>query len=437
MKSLFKKFNILVFVLSFIIAVILWGYVSFYFNEIGDKMVTNIPVTFINEGNLNGTDLMIVSGRDSTVNVRFVGRLQDYSGLNENNLEAVVNLANVRAKGEVSLDYEIQSTELPMQLSSLEVFKLSPVVTVIIDTIERASVPFALETLPASAQDYIVGDARFDQPGVVVTGPSSLVSRLKKAVVDYAPPEEPISHAVSSAFTYTLHNEEGEISADEMALLTVPTDSVLMTIPVSMVKEVPLDISCINGGGITKENNLAIEYNPQTVRISGDPDILSGINSVMLATTLNLATLTEDLTETYPIQFPDNVTNIDTVTEAQVSIKIINAETRMITTTNITPVVNAANLPDGYQYVLRTTSLIVTIRGSSEDINSVQQYNIRVTADFGEEPLPTGLSKRPAVITVEGFMVDGVPMVGALDLGAEIWIDVVPIEPEDTGGDGS
>ncbi|MDR1693187.1 MAG: hypothetical protein LBR72_07500 [Oscillospiraceae bacterium] len=433
MKNLLKKFNILVFILSLVIAVLLWGYVSFYLNPEGEKTVNNIPVRFNND-RLEANGLIMVSDRSQTVSVRLTGRIQYLSGLNEGNLEAVVQLTNVTGAGEFELNYELNTVDagVAVQLTYLDHIKLTQTVPVSVDNLIKRQVPVELAEDPSGDAGYLVESELIDPSAVEVTGPSRFVSGIERAFVTYQP-DARLTATTEEYCGFTLHTAEGQIATENMRFLTLDTDEVLLRIPVSKVKEVFLDIRCIDGGGITKEANIKATINPRQVWIAGPPDVVDTINTVYLFETFDLAQLKGDTTATYQIQYPDGVRSLDNVTAAEASIEIMNADTREIITSGITPTVNVA---DGFAYRLITKSLGVTIRGSYSEVVRVLPYNISVRADFGESPLTEGVHHVEPVITLNGF--EGT--VGIVDTDYAVSVEVYPEQPPSVpsiGGDES
>lgn len=55
--------------------------------------------------------------------------------------------------------------------------------------------------------------------------------------------------------------------------LEFDVDAITVTIPIYMMKEVPLYVQCIYGAGATEENT-AIKIEPSTITISGDTEIV-------------------------------------------------------------------------------------------------------------------------------------------------------------------
>lgn len=407
-----KKGNILIGALSLVIAVALWGYVALYINPEGDKTVEGIPVEFTNEKSLTGRDLMLVSGRNATVKVRFTGRMQDLAKIDKENLKAVVDLNSIGNADNYTMPYELVG---PTELSALTAYKDTGFVRVSVDRVTSKLVDLSLDLQSETSADYMPGTAIFDPTRIKVTGPSKVVDTISSAVALYEQ-SQPITRTVEVRTNYTLYTGSGQIV--DRTNLTVDFEEVWMTIPVSMVKSVPLTVTFIDGGGLVAEKHVSYEMTPSTVRISGDPDLLDGLNSISIAT-IDLSKLAGDITETYTITYPNGVRNIDDVQSAQASVHITGVSTRHIATNNIT--IKGLNLPDGYTYSFLTKQVTTTLRGPEADISQVASNNIRIVVDFSDVTVTaTGLQSRLGTVYVDGF-----DSVGVVDIGYEVIIEIL------------
>ncbi|MDR0293321.1 MAG: hypothetical protein LBH95_04125 [Oscillospiraceae bacterium] len=410
-----KRSNILIAVLSLVLACGLWGYVVLYRNPEGDKEVAGIPVEFINEPALSPRSLILTGGRDATVRVRFTGRVQNLVNINKETVKAVVDLKNVANAGERPMEYELQG---PPELVNLDVNRVDPLVTVTIDTVTHKYVALRLDLPGGVSEGYMRDPAVFEPSQIQITGPTKELDTVYEAVARYAP-AEPIARSVTDLpINYVLQTESGQVVQSDH--ITADYEEVRLSIPVYMVKAVKLVIDFLDGGGITNKN-IIYSVTPDEVRISGDPGELAGLNTLSL-TQIDLASLQGDLDEIYKVWLPDGVRNLDGVDTAEASVRITGAATRDIEATNIT--IRGLVLPEGTTYNLLTRPVTVTVRGPEEDVARVDPVNVRVTADFsGEAITSTGRYTRPGAVLVDNF-----DTVGAIDKGYEVTIDVIPLE---------
>ena len=94
-----KKNKILLLIISFIAASVLWVYVVTVVNPEGTRSISGIPVTFSGEDVLReDQNLIITEGKTMTVTVDFQGRNADLNKLikQQSEITAVVDVTRIR-----------------------------------------------------------------------------------------------------------------------------------------------------------------------------------------------------------------------------------------------------------------------------------------------------------------------------------------------------
>lgn len=92
-----------------------------------------------------------------------------------------------------------------------------------------------------------------------------------------------------------------------------------MTLPVVKYKQIPLTVKLIDGGGATADD-VAYEISPSYITISGDADVVDGINQIVLGE-IDLAQVEQDGTVDFPILIPNDSKNVSGDESATVSLK--------------------------------------------------------------------------------------------------------------------
>ena len=111
--------KIFIFIVSLILACVLWGYVVNVVNEEISVSINNIRVTFEGAQELKETrSLQIIESQVGTVNLSFTGKRSDISKIKRDNIGVTVDLSSIRNSGEFSLAY---SVNLPDGLSEDQV----------------------------------------------------------------------------------------------------------------------------------------------------------------------------------------------------------------------------------------------------------------------------------------------------------------------------
>ena len=113
-----QRNKVLTILLSLIIAIGLWVYVVSTVTPDDSQWVYRIPVTFTNEDGLfSDRNLVLASGRDATVNLRFNGKRRDLLKLNNTNVTVTTHLPRLRMI--ISLRVEASLYNYRRQLSEL------------------------------------------------------------------------------------------------------------------------------------------------------------------------------------------------------------------------------------------------------------------------------------------------------------------------------
>ena len=381
-----KKNKILLLIISFIAASVLWVYVVTVVNPEGTRSISGIPVTFSGEDVLReDQNLIITEGKTTTVTVDFQGRNADLNKLikQQSEITAVVDVTRIRTAKNYNMTYDIK---LPtsVQDSGITVVSRSP-----------SSVSFAIErrvTLPVEvvadysgvtvADGYLLEKTSLDFDAVQVTGPESIVSSIASARL--AVTRTNLDKSVTDTVPFVLCDAKGK--PVDTTNLTTDVDSIDVTLTVVKYKDVTLEVEIIDGGGATSKDTK-IEIDPPTITLSGDATVLDGINKITLGT-IDLADI-EASTRTIPfdIVIPNDTKNVSGVDQANVT-----------RATNITFI----HVPEGLEPTSVTKQVQVTIRAATSEIQKITANNIRVVADLADFSLP-GTNTVPVTIYIDGY----------------------------------
>lgn len=389
MKS--KKISSLL--LAFVIAICLWVYVVTTINPEDSQWIYNIPVTFVNEeGLFSDRNLTLTEGRNSTVNLKFRGSRQDLLKLNNTNVTITVDLSKVTDQGEFKLTYDYS---LPENVSANDISidgRSSYYVDVVVDKLAKKDVEIRAVFSGDVAENYIAEAIELDRNMVEISGPNEIISTVKYAQVVLE--RVNLNKTVSDTLAIVLMDEDGNpVESEE---INCDVNEVSVQMQVSMLKEVPLTVQLINGGGAS-ESNAVVNIEPSSITIKGDAEELQGLNSLSLGT-INLGSIEESYSQTYNIVIPDNMTNM-TATEATATVELFGLKTRTFTVTNFV----VENAPEGLSTSIGTVSLQVKVRGPELLMNSISASNIRVAVDLGTLGNTTGQFSVPVDIYVDGF----------------------------------
>ena len=393
--------------LSLLVAFGLWLYVITVEVPEGTTTFSGIPVTFSNETVLmEERNLMVTSENVPTVTLELKGSRTNLNKLSNSNITIVVDLSQVYEEGQQKLTYKIS---YPSDISgnAFEVVNNTPSsITLDIEKRSTKMVPIVVNTLGDVQESYIADTANIelsvdDTPvsEVEIKGPASVVDQITQAVIDLDLTDR--VETVLESFQYTLRDAEG--NAVDAKLVTTGIGEIDLKMKIQKLKEVPLVVTVVDGGGATKEtSDISIE--PATIKIAGSEAVLKEIEEINLGS-IDLGKLMTDQDLPFTINLPENVSNVAGVTEAVVSVKFPYLRTASYTITNIV----ATNVPEGYEVEFETKALTVKVRGPKEQVDAMKEADITATVDFTNAQV--GSTTFTATITINSTY----PDVGAVE----------------------
>lgn len=391
-----KRNKIISLLLSAVIAISLWVYVVTTVTPEDSQWIRNIPVTFTNEDGLfSDRNLTLTKGRNATVDLKVYGKRQDLLKLNNSNITITVDLSDVLGPGSWPLRYTIEMPETvsdnDISIESRSTYEID----VQVDLLSVKEVPVQAVFQGSVADGYVQDSIELEYDTLEISGPQDQVSKVDHAEVVLE--RTNLSKTVSDSLAYTLVDVDGgEVVSDEIHC-NVDKIGVMMT--VSMVKELPLTVQFIDGGGATEEHVVS-SIEPSTITVKGSAEDLEGLNSLNIGN-IDLSTIPTNTSYTgnFSIVLPDNMTNLTGEEMAKVTVELKNLKEKTFRVTNL----ELANTPSNLKATLGTVSLQIKLRGPSDVIDTITASNIRAVADLSSVGTSTGQFSVPVDVYVDGF----------------------------------
>ena len=415
-----KRNKIISLLLAVVIALSLWVYVVTTVTPEDSQWIRNIPVTFANEDGLfSYRNLTLTQGRNATVDLKVYGKRQDLLKLSNSNITITADLADVLGPGEWQLRYTV---EMPETVSDNDISieaRSTYEVDVQVDLLSVKEIPVQAVFQGSVADGYVQDPIELEYDTLEISGPQDQVSQVDHAQVVLD--RTNLSKTVSDSLAYTLVDADGnEIASDEIHC-SVDKIGVMMT--VSLVKELPLTVQFIDGGGATEEHVVS-SIEPSTITVKGSAEDLEGMNSLNIGN-IDLSTVPTNTayTGTFNIVLPDNLTNMTGEETADVTVELKNLKEKTLRVTNL----ELANVPSNLKAALGTVSLQIKVRGPSDVMDAVTASSIRAVADLSSIGTSTGQFSVPVDVYVDGF--SGVGAMGSYSVLVSI---SEPTESDDT-----
>lgn len=388
-------------VLAILIACLMWVYVRSVDVSDQTRTIANIPVSFVGEDVLNANGLMYTGDGKETVSLTVQGPWRTISQLRRDNIVVQVDLSRIVAEGQYNQAYDITwPNNIPSSAFSL-VGREPFYVPVDVGKRTTQNVEIRGVFLGSVAEGFQAGEFSFQPATIEVSGSAADTAQVAYAQVTLN--REKLDQTVREEMTYVLIGQDGE--ALENSNLKTSPETVNVTLPVVVVKEVPLTVDFIPGGGVTggEDSHVKWSIEPESVMLAGSEADLAAYSSIKLGS-VDLSKVISTEKFTFSIPTDQDVENLSGVQEATVSVSVQGLESQSFTTENIELVV-----PEGVEAQLVTRSLTVQVRGNREALDQILPQYIKVVADLSDlSSIPDGQSLVPAKVSLMGVADAGV-----------------------------
>ncbi len=377
-------------IVSLLLAFILWIYVGKEANPVKTDSLRGIKVTISGLEKLEERGLMVSGGADQTVTLNLQARRDVFSRLDADKITVNVDVSNITEPGTVSLDYRVT---YPLSVSNDAITERDRRPDKISLTISRwttREVEVRASFTGSVAEGFQLGEFSFAPQTVEVRGREELVEQIDYAQVTVS--QTDLSETYSRDIPFVFIDVNGEpMDMDE---LKTEEHSILVTLPVFQLKEVPLTVALVPGGGA---DDAEVTISPKSIMVSGSPDDLEPLKELSLGS-VELYKIFGTDTITLPIRLSSELTNVSGVNEATVTVTIQGLATRTLEVDNI----EIINIPVGYSADKVTTSRSVQIRGSQEAVDAVVSSQLRIVADLKDITATTGSQTVPVKVYLDG-----------------------------------
>ena len=388
--------NALYVVLSIVLAITLWFYVTTLDGNEESRTISGIQVQFVGEEQLVDRNLMIVSEAPKiSVKVKAMPRV--LAELNAQTITATVDVSRIQGAAQLDLAYTVT---YPSKHSGAiqEVSRNPGSISVTIANYTEREVPIVGVFTGSPAEGYVAGDSddfQFLPQTLTVMGREDLVNQIYAARVTVS--GDKLTESVAGEMPYELISNNGDV----LNLDVECSDELIYTkFPILVTKDVDLKLKFIAGGGV-EEKHVRCEINPKIITVSGSAKDVAGIREIFLGT-VDLAQVRDGDALVFPIPLANELNNITGVTEATVIVRLPGLTTKKVFTSNL----EVINVPEGWSADIVTAMLEVEVRGTPGALNGISGENIRVVADLEDINLAEGLYTLTAKVYLDNVGTD-------------------------------
>ncbi len=382
-------------IISVILSLIIWSYVSSVNGSIMEKTFSGIEVQFAGESSLvNQKGLSITNVETTSVSVRIRGSRANIGKLKATDIKAVIDVSKITQPNEMSWSYElvfpsyVDTNDITIISSSTDKITFS----VVKNISKTVGVKGSFEG--TIAEGCVAEELVFDPETVVITGPESIVSTIDYIWVSFGEGRE-IDKTYSVDASFSVIDKNGQPVS--MSALDIPVNSINVTQPISIEKELPLVVNLIPGGGVT-EDDCKITIEPESIIVAADSKLIKDKNSIVIAS-VDLAAFKNSYEQTFTIALDDGVENRSDVTEAKVKIEIPGVSVRTIRVSNI----SYMNCSSGYSASIVTSYVDITLRSKDASaLAAVKPEDVSIIADLSDYGSTVGQVRVNSNVIISG-----------------------------------
>ena len=375
---------------SFVFAVLLWLVVVNVDNPVKTKQFDNIPVKLQNS-NLITEEGLVYEVLDSTGTVTVsVSAPRSYLELlSKDDIVAVADFENITAANTINITYYSKryNDRITNFKGSAESVKLN------IEPKKSLQLVLKTKTVGEVEEGFVIGRVNTDQNQVRISGPESIVSQIKSAVISVD-----VSGTTTDIATYAdvkLYDaEEKEIESQS---IVKNVDSVKVGVEILATKTVPIQYSVMGTPASGYRQTGEVKGVPSEITIAGNGDALRNITQIEIPSeALNINGKKENLVANVNLKnyLPDGISIADSdySTKAVVTVYVEEEQEKELRLSESNVMIT--NVPKNYKVsVDEESQIVLKMAGLQADISEMLISDITCKIDLEEYMEKEGISR--------------------------------------------
>ncbi len=406
-KQADKKFMLIV---SFAMAVILWFIVCVFLNPTSTRTITGIPVSMSAGTKMLealGLDMVAGEGTDP-ITVDVSGNRINVSALTAADFTVTPKFNAVNKAGTYTLELTVALNNTD---GNVEITAFSPkTVNITVARTETVTLPinYKVGTVP---EGYFLSSVTLQNEAVTVTGPDSLVSKVKKAEVSVTNPQ----NGTVSLPVVLLDAEGKEITDPSLMLSLTATD---VAVSLLKTKELTLQagLTSLTPGLPAGAVNLSVS--PSTITVAGPDEAIDRLGDTYKVADIALSSVGKDEVREVPLTLPGSIGTVDGVTAVEIAVDV--ADNIIHSYVDLTDFALGDSL-SGYDVTVTTVRLRnVQIAGTADVVDNITPADLTATVTYNSaQPLQSG-RYYPMTVVITSSTQSGFWVVGEYEVNVKV-----------------
>jgi YbbR domain-containing protein len=381
------KSKVVRFLLSLVIALGIWLYVVSVVSPESEAVIHKVPVLLEGESTLAERDLIIVSGKNFNVDLKLFGNRVDLNKLTASNITVVADLSQITEPGEHNIRYDISYPSV-VEYGNIEAIEKTPqYITLTVVERDWKEVPVKVEYGNTRVPEgYVVNrqNPQYDHATITVTGPKETLEHVNYAKIEVDLTGK--TTTIVGSFQHILCDAKGNPLKENDTILYVDKlstniSAIRATIEIYKIKEIPIEVEVIPGGGLTQDD-VTLQQSLQTIVVTGSDIVLEKLDKIVVGQ-IRLAELMESGSITFDIVMPSGVSNVTGVTDMKVDVTLLR-ELAVKTLTISATQIRLENRPSDRHVKLVTQAITIKVRGTAEALANLDPADILVMVDCSD-----------------------------------------------------
>ena len=362
----------------------LWIYVTNIENPIKSYELNKVPVEIKNSDNLKSSGLTLSPNQNFYVNLKIEGSSQDLFSIDKEDFKISVDLNElVLKKGENKVMVRIE--EAPQDIK----IKNSTGLTIRINAEEYKTkeVPVKSKINVISKSGYYVATPIFSPDIVLVSGPESLVDKVKSVVAE-AEESNVVKTIIKNYTVIPVDDNYKEVIGVQLSQKWVEA-----TIEINEGKTVPIKINVIG----TIQNDLklkSISSDTTEIGITGPKSILDSISEIGTEN-IDISQIKDNTSMEVKLKIPDGILIHNGQNNINVNILVEKKKTKEFTINY-----SIIGQQEGISIVPDKNNITIEVIGFEDDINNLTEANFSAQLDVSQYTKEGEYTKAPTVSLV-------------------------------------